>query len=169
MKAGTNDERHQFDRAVPHMWGAHVLLEWVSSAQMALDVVLHPAARSASCTFSGASHIKHFLEPPAKLNTHTPARSSLPADGSLDVVVRPGRADWHALVADLSIDSPGLCRGLFEVYLGSSSGGWLWLLSVVGCGVHCYVVDPCCPGSHLPVHCCSPPAPTSVVPDTCKE
>lgn len=48
------------------------------------------------------------------------------ADGSQDVVVRPERADWSNLVADLSIASPGLCRGLFELYLGSSSGapGW---------------------------------------------
>ena len=37
--------------------------------------------------------------------------------------MRPGRADWVNMVADLSIASAGLCRSLFEIYLGSSSGG----------------------------------------------
>lgn len=50
--------------------------------------------------------------------------ASAHADGSLDVVVRPERADWSTLVADLSVTSPGLCRGLFELYLGSSSGAF---------------------------------------------
>lgn len=58
------------------------------------------------------------------LATYRPAHPPTPppADGSLDVALRPGRVDWSTIVADLSVASPGLCRGLFEIYLGSESG-----------------------------------------------
>ena len=45
------------------------------------------------------------------------------ADGSLNVAVRPGATEWLSTLPDLTINSAGLCRGLFEIYLGSSSGG----------------------------------------------
>lgn len=61
-----------------------------------------------------------FRTPPIPHNHHCCRRRA--ADGALDVAVRPERAEWATLVADLSIPSPGLCRGLFELYLGSSSG-----------------------------------------------
>jgi hypothetical protein len=51
-----------------------------------------------------------------------PASFPKPADATLDVAVRPGPVDWSTIVADVSIASAGLCRGLFEVFLGSSSG-----------------------------------------------
>lgn len=50
--------------------------------------------------------------------------------------MRPGRVDWSTIVADASIASAGLCRGLFEVYMGGESGGCSgrWLVWGPACG-----------------------------------
>lgn len=75
--------------------------------------------------------------------THLPLAP--PADGSLDVALRPGRVDWSTIVADLSIPSPGLCRGLFEIYLGSESGACSGCVCLTGCGMaSCKVGQSCC-------------------------
>ncbi|KAK9806338.1 hypothetical protein WJX72_010689 [[Myrmecia] bisecta] len=43
-------------------------------------------------------------------------------EGALEVVVRPsGSADYTQVKPDLRIESPSLCRALWEVYLGSST------------------------------------------------
>lgn len=44
-------------------------------------------------------------------------------EGVLEVVANPesGGADYSQVKPDLTIESPGLCRALFEVYMGSSA------------------------------------------------
>lgn len=110
------------------------------------------------------------MSPFCALGGHPPLDPLVPpcADGSLDVAVRPGRIDWHSIVADLSIASPGLCRGLFEIYLGGSSGATPMRLFYVGLPASCLscrtslCLDPCLLAQSCPTRAKSgPPAPAS--------
>ncbi|KAL4424246.1 hypothetical protein ABPG75_001547 [Micractinium tetrahymenae] len=98
-----------------------LLLRDVEGAQFveALEEALAPRMRLMGDGASLEQFNKFFLD--KKLTKDTNVILMYRTDGTLDVAVRPGRADWANMVADLSIASAGLCRSLFEIYLGSAS------------------------------------------------
>ncbi|KAL4442719.1 hypothetical protein ABPG77_006713 [Micractinium sp. CCAP 211/92] len=97
------------------------LLRDVEGAQFveALEEALAPRMRLMGDGASLEQFKKFFLD--KKLTKDTNVILMYRTDGTLDVAVRPGRADWANMVADLSVASAGLCRSLFEIYLGSAS------------------------------------------------
>ncbi|KAI7838838.1 hypothetical protein COHA_007452 [Chlorella ohadii] len=94
---------------------------YVEAEKMARELggVLAPRMRLMGDTKSLDAFKSFFLD--KKLAKDTNVVLMYRTDGSLDVALRPGRVDWSTIVADLSVASPGLCRGLFEIYLGSES------------------------------------------------
>lgn len=97
------------------------LLRDVEGAQFveAIEEKLAPRMRLMGDT-SSLDQFKQFFQDKS-LTKETNIVLMYRTDGSLDVAVRPGRADWANMVADVSIASAGLCRGLFEMFLGSES------------------------------------------------
>ncbi|PRW61098.1 chalcone isomerase [Chlorella sorokiniana] len=85
----------------------------------ALEEALAPRMRLMGDTKSLDAFKSFFLD--KKLAKDTNVILMYRTDGALDVALRPGRVDWSTIVADLSVPSPGLCRGLFEIYMGSES------------------------------------------------
>ncbi|PSC74267.1 chalcone-flavanone isomerase [Micractinium conductrix] len=97
------------------------LLRDVEGAQFveAIEDALAARMRLMGDTSSLDQFKKFFLD--KKLTKDTNVVLMYRTDGTLDVAVRPGRVELSTLVADLSVTSAGLCRGLFEIFLGSSS------------------------------------------------